>query len=103
MILAAAIQQPEGVYIGRNHADIIRHCAGLPGAVKPIGGENSQGFWTDDRGFVDREFGARLAYTFGQTELHNRRLFSEDLYHCDNWPKPGTAVTLLPPPQEKEA
>jgi hypothetical protein len=52
----------------------------MTGRMQHEAGEEIQGFLTNKNRFVDREEGAKIAFTAKQVNEPLKQLFSEDLY-----------------------
>ncbi len=73
------------VVLGHRHGQCIWTTASLTGLRTCTNGddctgEHEQGFLTNTNRFVDREEGAKIAFTAGQIEKKKETLYSEDLY-----------------------
>lgn len=68
------------VFSAHRHLQCLYQMIALTGRMQHEAGEEIQGFLTNKNRFVDREEGAKIAFTAKQIDKPLRQLFSEDLY-----------------------
>lgn len=80
-ILHAAVKTESGqIIFGKQHADCFAKAHYMN--IKMSKKREDQGFLTSNGRYVDRVKGAQIAFDSGQTDRHEKILFSENLW-CD--------------------